>query len=394
MAQETWRKEVLLQDERGRALAAVVKFGPYLFVAGADGHRDLNTNEIVPELAHQAMDQCRISYGRVAQRLERAGYGGNCAVWIENFSSSQDFRLERMALWPEFFGKEDHGKAVSLGVQAKMSGLNMLTTVAMALTPDVERIPVVPQPHPGRASRCTKAGAFVYVIGVGGVGNPFTHEVAPKEIPEAFGVQTHNTLDWVQSHLSHAGADVPDLVRVDAHLRNVNRAPEYRAYVQQRCGGRLPVATYAVGVAGPTSREHEVGGMAVAPGTPKEIAWWQQDPNVAQAIKADRLVFASGCSGLQDPATGQLRPELYADAPTQARQALRRLEAALQRFGAGLHNVLRLDVFLDDVYFEDQFIEVARDLLGPQPPAMSFVGAQLEHGAAVEVSAIAGAPPA
>ena len=91
--------------------------------------------------------QCRNSYGRVRQRLERCGYGGDRAVWIQNFTSGQEWRLARMGLWPEYFGQTEHGLAVSFGAQAKMSGLNMITTVVLALTPEVERVAVVPQPR-------------------------------------------------------------------------------------------------------------------------------------------------------------------------------------------------------------------------------------------------------
>jgi len=35
--QTLWKREVLVEDERGRRTAAVVRFGPYLFVAGSTG---------------------------------------------------------------------------------------------------------------------------------------------------------------------------------------------------------------------------------------------------------------------------------------------------------------------------------------------------------------------
>ena len=81
--------------------------------------------------------------------------------------------------------------------------------------------------------------------------------------------------------------------------------------------------------------------------------------------------------------------ELYGDQRGQTRQALRRLEAALNRFDSTLDDVLRLDVFLDDIYYEDEFIEAAREFFGNDPPAMNIVGADLEHNAEVELSAIA-----
>ena len=56
-----------------------------------------------------------------------------------------------------------------------------------------------------------------------------------------------------------------------------------------------------------------------------------------------------------------------------------------------MENVLRLDVFLDDIYFEDEFIAIAREYLGAEPPTMNIIGVDLEHNAEVELSCIAGA---
>ena len=86
-----------------------------------------------------------------------------------------------------------------------------------------------------------------------------------------------------------------------------------------------------------------------------------------------------------------MKQELYGDSAGQTRQALRRLEAALNRFDTSLENVLRLDVFLDDIYFEDEFIAIAREYLGAEPPTMNIIGVDLEHNAEVELSCIAGA---
>ena len=133
----------------------------------------------------------------------------------------------------------------------------------------------------------------------------------------------------------------------------------------------------------------EIGGVAVNPGGVKETAWLAEDPTWAQAVRANGLVFASGASGLADARTGALMQELYGDQRGQTRQALRRLEAALNRFDSTLDDVLRLDVFLDDIYYEDEFIEAAREFFGNDPPAMNIVGVDLEHNAEVELSAIA-----
>lgn len=391
MLQERLKKEILVEDERGRGFPAVVKYGPWLFVSGSNGHRDAETEEISPELLWKPAEQCRNSYGRIAKRLEKAGYGGNCCVWIQNWTSNQEWRLPRMALWPEYFGDEEHGLAVSFGAAVKMQSINMITTAVMAVTPDVERTCLLPQPHKGRASRITTAGDFVFVIGVGGTENPLTEEPAPLEGPGSFAAQLQNSYERLQSHLSRAGRSVTDFVRVDAAIRNGNYAEDYRQYVMRRCGGKVPFASYVVGEAMGKRGQQEIGGVAANTGVRKEIAWHLEQPDVAQAVRAGGLVFASGCPGLEDATTGQIRHELYGDKAGQARQALRRLESALQRFDSGLERLLRLDVFLNDIYFEDEFYRIANEMLGQDGPTITVVGVQLSRSAEVEVSGIAGA---
>ena len=386
-----FKKEVLLEDELGRGFAAVVKYGPHLFVAGSNGFRDPETERIDSELTWQAEAQCRNAYGRIVKRLEKAGYGGNCAVWIENFTSGQEWRLPRMGLWPEYFGEREHGWAVSFGAQTKMNGINMITTVCMALTPDLERIVGVEQPHRGRASRVTKCGDFIYVIGVRGRENPFSGEIAPEETPDAFRPQLRNCLDRLKAHLQTLDSDVDQFVRLDACLRDVNRAPEYWSTGREYSGGKIPWAGYAVGCPLGGRLEQEVGGVAVAPGVAKEVAWFDQRPELAQAVKGACLVFASGCLGSKDLSGQRTLPELAGDKVGQTRQAFRRLEAALARFDLGLEAVCRLDVFVRDIYFEDAFYRLARDVFGPSPPAISVVGAELEGIGEVELVAIAGA---
>ena len=135
----------------------------------------------------------------------------------------------------------------------------------------------------------------------------------------------------------------------------------------------------------------EIGGIAINPGGTKEIAWLSEDPSRAQAVKANGLVFASSCSGLADANTGAIIQELYGDPVAQTHQALRRLEAGLNRFDSSLNSALRLDVFLDNIYFEDTFIELAKQYFGGDPPAMNIVGTDLENNAEIELSCIAGA---
>ncbi len=391
MAENRYKKEILLSDERNRNVAAVVRYGPHLFLSSSDGHRDINTEKIQPELDNQPIPQCNNAYGRQALRLQKAGYGGDSAVWIENFTSGQYWRLERMATWPEHFGEEGHKLAVSFGAQCKMSGVNMLTAVVQAVTPDLEREVFVHQPHRGRASRITRCGDFTYVIGVRGRSNPFTDEEAEEEVSSQFDTELFYTYEWLRSHLEKGGGSLDDLIRTDCALKRIGDTGKYREGLKNRFDGKIHFTGYSVGTLLGGRGVMEIGGLAVNPGGTKEIAWLPEDPSRAQAVKANGLVFASAASGLSDAKTGNIIQELYGDPVAQTHQAFRRLDAALNRFDTSVENTLRLDVFLDDINFEDTFIELAKQYFGGDPPTMNIVGVDLENNAEIEISCIAGA---
>lgn len=391
MAENRYKKEILLGDERNRAMAAVIRYGPYVYLSSSDGHRDIKTQQVDPELDNQAIAQCNNAYGRQALRLEQIGYGGDSAVWIENFTSGQHWRLERMATWPDHFGEEGHKLAVSFGAQCKMAGVNMLTAVVQAMTPDLEREVFVHQPHRGRASRITRCGDFTYVIGVRGRSNPFTDEQAAEEVSDQFETELFYTYEWLRSHLERGGGSLDDLVRTDCALKRGADVERYRSGLKGMFGELVPFASYSVGTLLGGRGLMEIGGVAINPGGHKEIAWLSEDPSRAQAVKANGLVFTSAASGLADEKTGVIKRDLYGDKVGQARQAMRRLEASLNRFDTSLENALRLDVFLDDIYFEDEFIQVSKEFFGGDPPTMNIIGVDLQDNAEVELSCVAGA---
>lgn len=292
MAENRYKKEILLSDERNRDLAALVRYGPYLFLSGSDGNRDLKTNNVDPELDWQATPQCNNAYGRQALRLQQAGYSGEDSIWCENFTSGQSWRLERMGTWPEHFGEDGHQKVVSFGAQVKMAGTNMLTAVVQGLTPDLEREVLVAQPTRGRASRITRAGDFTYVIGVRGRSNPYTETAAPEEVEEQFETEAFYTYEWLRSHIEKGGGTLDDLVRTDCALKRTGDVGRYQANLKDRFDGSIPFAAYSVGTLLGGRGLMEIGGLAVNPGGTKEVVWFMEDPRRAQAVKANGLVFA------------------------------------------------------------------------------------------------------
>lgn len=409
----TYRKEVLLADERNRGCAAVVRAGPYLFISGSDGHRSLATEQIDPAFTWQPEAQCRNSYERIIRRLERCGYDATCVVWLEHFVSSQEWLHLRLAIWRDYFGMR--GTAGG-GAEGFMSGINMLTTTVLAVTPDTEHIAVEGPPTtalPGpwterarwvkrsylpsfsleniRCSRAVQAGDLIFTVGVRGHIDPVTGRVAPVETPEAFPAQIRNSYAEYRAFLSKAALGLEDLVRVDSHIRNVNRAEEYWQTCGELLGGPIPFATAPVGMPVGGTGEMDMCAVARAPGVAKEVAWLSERPHVAQAVRAAGLVFASGCNGLRDAKSGAPLGESCGDVRAQVRHALRRLEAALGRFEVGLERVLRLDVVLRNVHLEDDVIGDLCKGCGPNPPAITVSGGAPQEGAEVELAAIAAA---
>lgn len=373
-----WKREVLVEDERGRGFPAVVRYGPYVFVSGADGHRRLSDEEIDPELADDAVEQCRNSYGRVARRLRQAGYGDDCAVWIENFTSGQHWRLERMALWPEYFGEANHMRAVSFGAQTRMHGINMLTSVVMAIDPAIPRHVAVPPPHRGRAARISRVGPLVFVIGVRGYAD--AHSLAEE---------TAACIAALEEHLTKDGTPLENFVRVDTALRAARFVPEFERALREQFGGTIPFAGYAVGTPLGARGELEIGGIAIAPGEEKRVVWSAVDPTVADATGAAGLTFVRNVSGIKDEMTGKLMPALYGNLPAQLQQAVRNIEALLAATGSNADGLLRFDVFLRDIYAEDDAVRELKKILGTRLPAMSFLGSEPQHAADVEITAIA-----
>lgn len=390
MVQVAWKPEVLVEDERGRGVPAVVRFGPYLFVAGSDGYRTLETEQIDPKLAEDAIAQCRNSYGRVKARLNKAGYGDDCAVWIENFTSGQHWRLERMALWPEYFGEENHQRAVSFGAQTRMEGLNMLTSIVMAIDPALQRHVAVPAPHRGRASRCTRVGPFTFVIGVRGSEDPETKVRTEEETDRSFDLQLDMAYKWLESHLSKDGNTSTNFLRVDATMRAARFIPRFEAGTRKRFGGPPPFAMYAIGTPLGGHNEQELGGVAIIPGEEKKV-FWSADGTIVDVTTGGNLVFPRSTSGMVDEKTGKLRTELYGDTKAQVDQAVRNVETLLAKAGATLDRVVRLDVFVKDIYSQEEVLAMLRGRFGPCGPAMSFLGCEPGRNAEVEMIAIAGA---
>jgi len=106
----------------------------------------------------------------------------------------------------------------------------------------------------------------------------------------------------------------------------------------------------------------------------------------SQATETDDLVFTAG----QIPLTpdGDLLDEAAIDVQTQ--QALENVEAVLDAAGAGMGDVLKVTVYLDDIDDFDAMNDTYETFFDAEPPARSAVGVDaLPKGVGVEIEAVA-----
>lgn len=105
----------------------------------------------------------------------------------------------------------------------------------------------------------------------------------------------------------------------------------------------------------------------------------------SQAIRTDRLVFASGQLGI-DPQTGKLRDGVE----DQTRQALANLAAVLQAAGTSMENVVKTTIFLTDLSHFAKVNAIYGGAFPGTPPARSTVQvAALPLGGLVEIEVTA-----
>jgi reactive intermediate/imine deaminase len=106
----------------------------------------------------------------------------------------------------------------------------------------------------------------------------------------------------------------------------------------------------------------------------------------SQGTVTDDLVFTAGQVALTPD--GELLDD--ADVATQTERALQNVEAVLADAGAGLDDVLKVTVFLDDIADFDAMNEMYATFFDDEPPARSAIEAGgLPAGVAVEIEAVA-----
>jgi 2-iminobutanoate/2-iminopropanoate deaminase len=106
----------------------------------------------------------------------------------------------------------------------------------------------------------------------------------------------------------------------------------------------------------------------------------------SQATATDDLVFTAG----QIPLTPEGDLLDGADIDVQTEQALENVEAVLAAAGAGMDDVLKMTVYMEDIDSFEEMNAVYETFFDDDPPARSAVGVdELPKGVGVEIEAIA-----
>jgi len=111
----------------------------------------------------------------------------------------------------------------------------------------------------------------------------------------------------------------------------------------------------------------------------------------SQAVKAGGFIFVSGQIGL-DPETGKAAGE---DIASQTRQSLKNIQAVLKKAGAGLDDVVKTTVFLQNMDDYQAMNRAYAEFFGANRPARATVAVRkLVLGVLIEIDAIARDPEA
>lgn len=112
-------------------------------------------------------------------------------------------------------------------------------------------------------------------------------------------------------------------------------------------------------------------------------------PAFCHAVLAGDFIFVSGTLGMKPDSMDLVE----GGTGRETTQTLRNMEVILKACGASLDDVVKVDVFLEDMGMFAEMNEAYLAVMGSDPPARITVGrAELALGAAVEIDCIAYKP--
>ena len=381
------RKTILASDELADGLAGLIQAGPLLFTAGCDGHRDLGTAKINPELAGNPEAQCENAYGRVGALLRRANADFPSVVRLDHATSSQDWLPRRQAIRGKLFGRP--APLASTGVGAKMSGINMLTTFVIAVADPADKEVLIPGARYGmnNISSAVRGGPFLFLAGIRGTLDPRTGRTVSEETHDAFPAQLRMSYDIINAILAEIGADASAILRLDCYIRDITRSDE-DSRVRDDVLGSVACASTVVGLPLSARGEVEITTIALAPGHAKQVVA-QRTNGLPCVVRAGGFLFIGECRGNVTVETGELDRSVTGDRRGQLLRALDVLDTRLRNAGSNSAQVVRLELYLRDIYFAEQANAVLRQHFGNNPPVVSTTGAELDDLVEVKLNAIA-----
>jgi len=366
-------KTILVRDEPTKGLAGLIQAGPLLFTAGCDGHRDLATRAIVPELAAEAERQCENAYGKIGELLLRANAGYANVVRLDHVTSSQDWLPRRQTIRGKLFGRP--APLASTGVAAKMHGINMVTAFAIAVAAPSDKEVLIPGARYGmmNISSAVRGGPFLFIAGIRGTIDPRTGVALPEETPDSFGLQVRKCYEIINAILMEAGAEPSSLLRIDSYIRDRTRREE-DATIRREVLGEVPCASTTVGLPLGARGEVEITTLAVAPGEKKRVAVAAQR-GLPDVVEGGGFFFVGECRGNLAPATGEIDRSLSVDRAGQVERAIDVLDQRLRQAGSSLARVVRLELYLRDINFASEAHAILGRRFGNDPPVVSVMGA-------------------
>lgn len=380
-------KRTLVAEGPVKGFPGVVRAGPFLFVSGCDGHRDLGSNQIVPALAADVERQCENAYGRLKNLLVEAGADLASVVRLDHMTSSQDWLPRRQVLRAKYFGQP--APLASTGVAARLSGINMITSYVIAVADPADKEVLVQGAPFGmrNISAAVKGGPLVFLSGLRGNRDPRTNTPVAEETADAFGAQTRMVYDIMKAILSECGLTPADLIQLDCFIRDPARIDD-DARIRTAMLGPIQCANTIVALPLSARGETEITALAAAPGVKKTVIAADENgpPSV---VSAGGFHFVGACHGHRGSSDACTDRALLGNPRAQLDRAIADLEDRLKRCGSRLDRVLRLEVYLRNIYFADEACEILRGRFGASPPVISLVGADLEDLLEVKLNAIA-----
>lgn len=382
MAQRT----VLLEEPCYTGYSAVVEANGFIFMSSVDGEISPHDGNLDPESFGNGPRQAANAYGELVRRLRLCGCEGANFVRVEHATSSQEWRLERMALWPQYFGVPT--TAVSQGYQGSMGRQNMITVTAVAALPSLNLKVISPGPNPGRASRVTACGDFVFIIGVRGEESLASGKRTDDGRPEFFLDHVDFSYKNIEFHLAAAGQDKQCLVRMDSFIRSNLQAKEYRDWhraffetesspalnaVACSLGGRTDIEISAIGLrSGQAEVFYESGTLRLFP----------------SAVKAGGFVFTSTMRSEAGMSLDSTLP-LVSSLASEVESSILRLKRILDGVRCDLDDIVRLDVYVCDPYEIDDIRLALKRFFKELVPPLVWHSVDLPTGVRVDISAIA-----